>query len=118
MSRSTASSRVELRALDVLHCFWVPEWRIKRDLVPGAPGASIDDDFVVEPDKEGTFTLICTELCGLGHSTMRVEVVVESEAEFDAWLADQPDTPPEDEDATTADDGSPRRGPLSRIRLK
>ena len=55
---------------------------------------------MVEPDREGTFTLICTELCGLGHSTMRVQVVVESEAEFDAWLAKQPDTPPEDEDAS------------------
>lgn len=86
---------LEMRALDVLHSFWVPEWRIKRDLVPGAPGASIDDDVVVTPDKKGTFSLICTELCGLGHSTMRVEVVVEDEADFEAWLAKQPDTPPE-----------------------
>ena len=97
---------VELRALDVLHSFWVPEWRIKRDLVPGAPGASIDDDFVVEPNKEGTYSLVCTELCGLGHSTMRVEVVVESQAEFDAWLADQPDTPPENADESAAEDAS------------
>ena len=101
---------LSLRALDVLHSFWVPEWRIKRDLVPGAPGASIDDDVVVEPDREGTFTLICTELCGLGHSTMRVQVVVESEAEFEAWLAKQPDTPPEDEDAT---DSEPTGSPAS-----
>ena len=97
---------VELRALDVLHSFWVPEWRIKRDLVPGAPGASIDDDFVVEPNKEGTYSLVCTELCGLGHSTMRVEVVVESQAEFDAWLVDQPETPAEDEDQAAAEDAS------------
>ncbi|MBA2545503.1 MAG: cytochrome c oxidase subunit II [Solirubrobacterales bacterium] len=97
---------VELRALDVLHSFWVPEWRIKRDLVPGAPGASIDDDFVVEPNKEGTYSLVCTELCGLGHSTMRVEVVVESQAEFDAWLVDQPETPAENEDQAAAEDAS------------
>jgi len=97
---------VELRALDVLHSFWVPEWRIKRDLVPGAPGASIDDDFVVEPNKEGTYSLVCTELCGLGHSTMRVEVVVESQEEFDAWLVDQPETPAEDEDQAAAEDAS------------
>ena len=97
---------VELRALDVLHSFWVPEWRIKRDAVPGAPGASIDDDFVVEPNKEGTFSLICTELCGLGHSTMRAQVVVESQADFDAWLAKQPDTPPEDTDEAAAEDAS------------
>ena len=86
---------VEMRALDVLHSFWVPEWRIKRDAVPGAPGAGIDDDFVVTPDKEGTFSLICTELCGLGHSTMRAPVIVESQEEFDKWIAKQPPIPPE-----------------------
>jgi cytochrome c oxidase subunit 2 len=94
---------VEMRALDVLHSFWVPEWRIKRDAVPGAPGASIDDDFVVTPDKEGTFSLICTELCGLGHSTMRAPVVVESQAEFDKWVSEQSPIPKEQEEPT----GSP-----------
>jgi cytochrome c oxidase subunit II len=80
---------LQLRALDVLHSFWVPEWRIKRDLVPGAPGAGIDDDVVVTPDKEGTYSVICTELCGVGHSTMRATVVVESEADFQQWLGQQ-----------------------------
>jgi cytochrome c oxidase subunit 2 len=94
---------VEMRALDVLHSFWVPEWRIKRDAVPGAPGSGIDDDFVVTPDKEGTFSLICTELCGLGHSTMRAPVVVESQAEFDEWAGKQPAIPEEQEEPT----GSP-----------
>jgi cytochrome c oxidase subunit 2 len=83
-----------MRALDVLHSFWVPEWRIKRDLVPGAPGSSIDDDIVVTPNKEGAYSLICTELCGIGHSTMRVAVVVETQAEFDRWLAKQDPIPP------------------------
>jgi cytochrome c oxidase subunit 2 len=94
---------VEMRALDVLHSFWVPEWRIKRDAVPGAPGAGIDDDFVVTPDKEGEFSLICTELCGLGHSTMRAPVIVESQAKFDAWVKTQPAIPEEQEEPT----GSP-----------
>ena len=85
---------IELRALDVLHSFWVPEWRIKRDLVPGAPGASIDDNIVVTPDKEGTYSLICTELCGIGHSTMRATVIVEPEAEFEKWLSEQAPIPP------------------------
>jgi cytochrome c oxidase subunit II len=85
---------IQLRALDVLHSFWVPEWRIKRDLVPGAPGASIDDDIVVTPDREGTYSVICTELCGVGHSTMRATVVVESEAEFEEWLSQQQPIPP------------------------
>ena len=81
---------VHLEALDVLHSFWVPEWRIKRDLVPaGAGGDEIDNDFVVTPDQEGTFTLVCTELCGLGHATMRAFVVVESQQEFDKWIAEQ-----------------------------
>ena len=81
---------VQLYGLDVLHSFWVPEWRIKRDLVPaGAGGDEIDSQFVVTPNEEGTFALICTELCGLGHSTMRATVVVESQQEFDRWLAEQ-----------------------------
>jgi cytochrome c oxidase subunit 2 len=98
---------LELRALDVLHSFWVPEWRIKRDLVPGAPGASIDDDVVVTPDKEGEFSVICTEFCGTGHATMRVKVVVESEAEFEKWLSEQDPIPPEDEPAGGEPTGSP-----------
>jgi cytochrome c oxidase subunit II len=84
---------LQLRALDVIHSFWVPEWRIKRDLVPGAPGAGIDDNVVVTPDKEGTYTVICTELCGVGHSTMRATVVVESEQEFQQWLGQQQPIP-------------------------
>jgi cytochrome c oxidase subunit 2 len=81
---------VSLTALDVIHSFWVPEWRIKRDAVPsGAGGDEIDNQFVVTPDQEGTFSLICTELCGIGHSTMRATVVVESQADFDKWVADQ-----------------------------
>jgi len=81
---------VHLEALDVLHSFWVPEWRIKRDLVPaGDGGDEVDDEFVVTPNEEGTFSLVCTELCGLGHTTMRATVVVESEEEFTQWLDEQ-----------------------------
>jgi cytochrome c oxidase subunit 2 len=86
---------MSLRALDVIHSFWVPEWRIKRDLVPGAPCCSVDDTVVVTPDKEGTFSVICTELCGIGHATMRAPVVVESQAEFDEWASQQDPIPPE-----------------------
>ena len=66
-----------LTALDVLHSFWVPEWGIKRDAVPARdPEADVDNTFVVTPDRIGTYSLICTELCGTGHSTMRATVVV------------------------------------------
>jgi len=80
---------ISLRAEDVLHSFWVPEWRIKRDLVPGSPGSSIADEIVVTPNVIGSYSVICTEYCGTGHSTMRVPVVVESEEDFLAWVAKQ-----------------------------
>jgi cytochrome c oxidase subunit II len=82
---------LHLSALEVLHSFWVPEWRIKRDLVPIADGNPSDVDNVVRvtPDVEGEYALICTEYCGWGHATMRAHVVVESQEEFDDWMAEQ-----------------------------
>ena len=79
---------LHLTALDVLHSFWVPEWGIKRDLVPGAqlPGQSDIDDVVrVTPDEIGTYSVVCTELCGWGHATMRAPAIVETQADFDSW---------------------------------
>jgi cytochrome c oxidase subunit II len=101
---------VHLTALDVLHSFWVPEWRIKRDLVPvGEGGDEVDDQFVVTPDEEGTFSLICTELCGVGHATMRAVVVVESEAEFQEWVSKQDPIPSEEEEQSGG--GQPQEAP-------
>jgi cytochrome c oxidase subunit 2 len=75
-----------MHALDVIHSFWVPEWRIKKDNVPG-----ITTRAYVTPDKTGDYTLVCTELCGIGHATMRAPVVVEdSQAAFDKWASSQP----------------------------
>ena len=75
-----------MHALDVIHSFWVPEWRIKKDNVPG-----ITTRAYITPTKTGDFTLVCTELCGICHSTMRAPVVVEkSQADFDQWAASQP----------------------------
>jgi cytochrome c oxidase subunit II len=99
---------VSLRALDVVHSFWVPEWRIKRDAVPGSPGANIDDNFVVTPTEEGTFSLICTELCGVGHSTMRAVVVVESEEDYRQWLSKQERLPQQEQgEGSTLDPNGP-----------
>jgi cytochrome c oxidase subunit 2 len=70
-----------MHAQDVIHSFWVPEWRIKKDNVPG-----ITTTAIVTPDKVGTYQLICTELCGFGHATMRAKVVVESEAKWEKWV--------------------------------
>ncbi len=71
----------KMHAQDVIHSFWVPEWRIKKDNVPG-----ITTTAIVTPDKLGTYQLICTELCGFGHSTMRAKVVVETPADFRKWV--------------------------------
>jgi cytochrome c oxidase subunit 2 len=84
--------QVEFRmhAQDVIHSFWVPEWRIKKDNVPG-----ITTTAIVTPDKLGTYQLICTELCGFGHASMRAKVVVETPANFRKWVAGLTETVPQ-----------------------
>jgi cytochrome c oxidase subunit II len=72
---------LKLTAKDVIHSFWVPEWRMKKDAVPG-----IETEVIVTPTKLGTFTVICTELCGLGHAAMRAQALVLTQAGFERWL--------------------------------
>lgn len=79
------STKLELRARDVLHSFWVPEFGQKQDAVPG-----IVTTIVITPTKTGEYRLICTELCGLGHSLMRTRAIVLSQADFEAWTKKQP----------------------------
>jgi len=97
---------LNLVALDVLHSFWVPEWRIKRDLVPIAEGNPTDVDNVVRvtPTVEGSYELVCTELCGLGHATMRAHVIVESEGDFQQWISEQ--QAEQEDSASAASDGA------------
>jgi cytochrome c oxidase subunit 2 len=74
----------QIKALDVLHSFWVPEFRLKSDAVPG-----ITTHYPVTPTRIGTYQVVCAELCGIGHSTMRQPVRVVSEDDFDAWLQER-----------------------------
>ena len=74
----------ELNSADVIHSFWIPAMGQKQDVVPG-----IDTSIVITPTKTGRFPLVCTELCGLGHATMRSPVNVVSQADFDAWVKEQ-----------------------------
>lgn len=74
-----------LRSNDVLHNFAVPQFRVKMDLVPGTETYQW-----FEPSRTGTFIILCEELCGIAHYTMRGEVVVEEQEDFDTWLAKQP----------------------------
>jgi cytochrome c oxidase subunit II len=78
----------KMTALDVVHSFWVPEWRVKKDLVPG-----LATSVAATPDAEGTYSLVCTEYCGNGHATMRTFVTVESQAEFEEWASKQDPIP-------------------------
>ncbi len=71
----------KMHSQDVIHSFWVPQWRIKKDNVPG-----ITTTAVVTPTKTGSYQLICTELCGFGHSSMRAKVIVQSQSKFDKWV--------------------------------
>ncbi len=84
--RVPTGEQIELRleSDDVIHAFWVPEWRVKQDVVPGTV-----QRYLITPTKEGTFSIICTELCGLGHSTMRAKVIVMAPDAFAQWLSDQ-----------------------------
>ena len=103
--------QLELNALDVLHSFWVPEWGIKRDLVPGSDlpgGDEIDNTVSVTPDELGTYTVVCTELCGWGHATMNAAAVVESQEDFDAWAAKA--TPIDEDNVSTGVGGGKGAG--------
>ncbi|MCS7265400.1 MAG: cytochrome c oxidase subunit II [Armatimonadetes bacterium] len=75
---------VYLRAKDVLHSFYVPQLRVKQDLVPGMVTRTW---FVVT--KKGEYEIACAELCGLGHYGMRGVMVVEDEKDVQNWLKDQ-----------------------------
>ncbi len=74
-----------LRSVDVLHDYTVPQFRVKMDLVPG-----LVTYVWFTPIRTGTFDLLCEELCGIAHFTMRGKVVVEEENAFQEWLATYP----------------------------
>jgi cytochrome c oxidase subunit 2 len=73
--------KVLLRSVDVVHDFYVPEFRAKMDMLPGQISY-----FWLTPTRTGTFEVLCAELCGLGHPMMRGTVVVEEAAAHQAWL--------------------------------
>jgi cytochrome c oxidase subunit II len=102
---------IRLTSLDVVHSFWVPEWRIKRDVVPAGPGGNdIDDTVVVTPDRLGTYNVVCTELCGFGHATMRALVKVVPQSGFDQWLRRQKEVAPQPGTGSGDTTGAPAAG--------
>ncbi|MFM7265514.1 MAG: cytochrome c oxidase subunit II [Cyanobium sp.] len=78
-----ADRPVELRmkANDVIHAFWVPQFRLKQDVIPGQPTV-----LTFTATRPGSYPIVCAELCGPYHGGMRSTVVVHEADDFDAWL--------------------------------
>jgi cytochrome c oxidase subunit 2 len=74
-------TKLRITSNDVIHSFWVPQLSLKQDALRGQTNS-----LVITPTRTGTFPVICTELCGLGHALMRSHVDILTEAKFDAWL--------------------------------
>jgi cytochrome c oxidase subunit 2 len=75
---------IAIKSEDVLHSFFLPNLRIKQDVVPGMK------QFVwFQANQSGIFDIVCAELCGWGHYKMRGRMTIESREKFDAWLAEQ-----------------------------
>jgi cytochrome c oxidase subunit II len=81
------SVELHFTSKDVIHSFWVQQFGQKQDTVPG-----IQTRLHITPTKIGSYPIICTELCGLGHAVMRSEAIVMSAAAFDKWLKSQGNT--------------------------
>ncbi len=73
-----------VQSKDVIHSFWVPAFRLKSDAVPG-----LTTKIRLTPDRTGRFQVVCAELCGIGHATMRQSVRVLPPREFDRWVRQQ-----------------------------
>ena len=76
--------KILLRSTDVLHNFYVPQFRAKMDAVPG-----LITYYWFEPNKEGDYEVLCAEYCGIGHYGMRAKVVVDNEENYEKWLEQQ-----------------------------
>ncbi len=85
---------LNLSSKDVIHSFWVPEFRVKQDVLPG------DENMIrnlrITPTETGDFTVRCAELCGTQHAYMNAPVIVVDETEFTSWLEEQAAAIPDD----------------------
>ena len=72
---------MKMESKDVIHAFWVPEFRIKQDIIPGQPTI-----LNFTPTKIGKFPIICAELCGPYHGGMRASIIVEEESDYKDWF--------------------------------
>ena len=77
---------LQMTSKDVIHSFWVPEFRVKQDVVPGRI-----TELRITPTLDGNYMVRCAELCGTSHYSMEKPVVISSQEDFDAWMAEQRD---------------------------
>ena len=78
---------LKLRSNDVIHSFWVPEFRVKQDVLPG--GKEFVRELRITPNLIGEYKLLCAELCGFGHADMRSDVLVLSKPDYLVWIQSQ-----------------------------
>ncbi|MEM9003053.1 MAG: cytochrome c oxidase subunit II [Cyanobacteria bacterium P01_F01_bin.86] len=76
-----ADVRLNIAAQDVIHSLWVPQFRLKQDAIPGK-----DTELRFTPNKPGTYQVVCAELCGGYHGSMRTQVIVHTQEDFQNWL--------------------------------
>ena len=79
---------MKMESKDVIHAFWVPQFRLKQDVIPGQPTI-----LNFTPTKVGNFPIVCAELCGPYHGGMRSTVVVEKTEDFDKWFEQNAKSP-------------------------
>jgi cytochrome c oxidase subunit 2 len=74
--------KVNINSFDVIHGFWVPQFRLQMDAVPG-----VTTHMLFTPNKVGTWSVICNELCGVGHAQMRARIIIQTPQDYAAWAA-------------------------------
>lgn len=78
---------LRMQSDDVIHSFWVPEFRVKQDVLPG--GEEFIRELRITPNEVGEYVIRCAELCGTGHARMLEAVFVMTDTDYQAWISDQ-----------------------------
>lgn len=76
--------QLNINAQDVLHAFWVPQFRLKQDAIPGRP-----TELRFRPKIVGEYPIVCAELCGAYHGAMQTQVIIHTPEDYDAWMQSQ-----------------------------
>jgi cytochrome c oxidase subunit II len=78
---------LQMVSKDVIHAFWIPDFRINKDVMPDRM-----TEVRFTGDKDGTYPIVCSRICGVGHAFMRSNAIVQEQADFDTWLGQQAGT--------------------------